>query len=81
MVLWNWTVTRKFRSCFGFYLSVVTSLGIKECMCYYHEVTNDGDLKSFEVVYLISNIMSYKQRQYFVYLKSSLRSFLLLEEC
>ena len=58
MVVWNWTVTRKFGSYYGFYLSVVTSLGINECMCYYHQVNINGDLISFEVAYFIFNIMS-----------------------
>jgi hypothetical protein len=41
-------MTRKFGSYYDFHLSVVGSLGINECVCYYHQVTNSGDLISFE---------------------------------
>jgi hypothetical protein len=46
-------MTRKFVSYYGFHLSVVISLVINECMCYYHQVTKNGDLISFKVAYLI----------------------------
>jgi hypothetical protein len=58
MVVWNWTVNRKFGSYYDFYLSIVSSLVINECTCHNYQVTNNGDLISFEVAYLIFNIMS-----------------------
>jgi hypothetical protein len=58
MVVWNWTVTEYFGAYYGFSHSFVASLGINKCMCYYHQVTNNGDLISFEVASFILNIMS-----------------------
>src|SRR4051812_42889680 len=70
---------RKFKSYKGFYLCIVTSLGIPICTYYNCIVTKFGDHITVEVVYLTVNIMSYKERQYYVYLKSNLWRILSLD--
>jgi hypothetical protein len=55
-------MTRKFVSYYGFHLSVVISLVINECMCYYHQVTKNGDLISFKVAYLIYSTSCHRSK-------------------
>jgi hypothetical protein len=53
-----WRVTIKFRSYYGFYVYVVISLEINECMYYSHQMINNSVLTSFDVAYLVFNVMS-----------------------